>query len=412
MELSFKYQYTYFLHPYIIEPEKYEKYILKLIKDKRITLRVFEKEKDLDIYNYFNPNIRENLFPTFEIRGQELKKLLDLKPDKQAKILASHSCVCFEYMLGTTSEGKVGNENAVIFSIPKIDIICFNTGICFLSFKTNIEDASRFSDLLNFNYKFKEINSEFASLKQYENINITPTELDSVLEINSLIKDISGTNEVASSVENKFYTFGYACVPNENWNDRNEFENFENEFLKYVNTFPSNYITDLNKESEEQNLSIISKLKYSRTGITKSNCNMLCSAVDMYNYTKLPYEYETVIYYTYILRLYQKIFLRTVNDQFKKYSKILKIRKSFIDFTKTLWSKEITTDDTGTLYYKILGSTFELDELFELIRKKYEIIYKDLDIERNNKNYNILVMLLILSMITNTFTIIAYIFNG
>jgi len=411
VELSFKYQYTYFLHPYIIEPEKYEKYILKLVKDKKTTLRIFEKEKDLDLYNFFNPTIRENLFPTFEIRGQELKDFKKLKPDKLAKILASHSCVCFEYMLGTTSEGRVESENSVQFSIPKIDIICFNTGICFLSIKTNVEDTERFADLLNFNYKFKEINSEFVGLKQYENINITPRELDSVLEINSLIKEFAGTTEVEGSVENKFYTFGYACVPNENWNDRNEFENFENEFLKYVNTFPSNYITDLNKESEEQNLSIISKLKYSRTGVTKSNCNVLCSAVDMYNYTKLPYEYETMIFYTYILRLYQKIYLRYVNDQFKKYSKILKIRKSFIEFTKTLWAKDVTTDDTGTLYYKILGNTFELDELFEQIRKKYEIIYKDLDIEKNNRNYSVLVMLLILSMITNTFTIIAYIFN-
>jgi len=188
------------------------------------------------------------------------------------------------------------------------------------------------------------------------------------------------------------------------------FENFENEFLKYVNTFPSNYITDLNKESEEQNLSTISKLKYVRTGITKSNCNLLSSTVDMYNYTKLPYEYETVIYYTYILRLYQKIFLKYINSQFKSYDKIMNIRRRFIDFTKTLWAKEITNDDTGSLYYKILGSVFELDEQFEEIRKKYEIIYKDLDIEKNNRNYSIMVMLLILSLILNTFTIIAYMF--
>jgi len=53
LELSFKYQYTYFLYPYIIESEKYEKYLLRLLKDKKVTLRIFEKEKDLDIYNYF-----------------------------------------------------------------------------------------------------------------------------------------------------------------------------------------------------------------------------------------------------------------------------------------------------------------------------------------------------------------------
>ena len=102
--------------------------------------------------------------------------------------------------------------------------------------------------------------------------------------------------------------------------------------------------------------------------------------------------------------------MKYINSQFKSYDKIMNIRRRFIDFTKTLWAKEITNDDTGSLYYKILGSVFELDEQFEEIRKKYEIIYKDLDIEKNNRNYSIMVMLLILSLILNTFTIIAYMF--
>ncbi len=409
MELSFKYQYTYFLYPYIIESEKYEKYLLRLLKDKKVTLRIFEKEKDLDIYNYFSSNIRQNLFPTFELRDNDLKNFRELNTEKKAKILSKHSCVCFEYMLGQTVDGNE-QENGVIFNIPKIDIICFNTGICFVSIKTTIDQSNKFSDILNFNYKFKEINSEFASLKQYDNINIQTEMLEDVGQINDIIREITGNQKQSEGIENKFYTLGYTCIPSEYWNDRNEFENFENEFLKYVNTFPSNYITDLNKESEEQNLSIISKLKYSRTGITKSNCNLLCSTVDMYNYTKLPYEYETVIYYTYVLRLYQKIFLTQVNSEFRSYDKIIYIRKKFIEFTKTMWAKEVTNDDTGSLYYKILGSSFELEELFEQIRKKYEIIYKDLDIEKNNRNYSIMVMLLILSLILNTFTIIAYMF--
>lgn len=409
MELSFKYQYTYFLYPYIIESEKYEKYLLRLLKDKKVTLRIFEKEKDLDIYNYFSSNIRQNLFPTFEIRDNELRAFKELNNEKKAKILSKHGCVCFEYMLGQTVEGNE-QENGVFFNIPKIDIICFNTGICFVSIKTTIEQSEKFSDILNFNYKFKEINSEFVGLKQYENINIQTEMLEDARQITDIIKDITGNQKESENIENKFYTFGYACIPSEHWNDRNGFESFENEFLKYVNTFPSNYITDLNKENEEQNLSIISKLKYSRTGITKSNCNLLCSTVDMYNYTKLPYEYETVIYYTYILRLYQKIFLKQVNLEFRSYDRIIHIRKKFIDFTKTMWAKEITNDDTGSLYYRILGSSFELEDLFEQIRKKYEIIYKDLDIEKNNRNYSIMVMLLILSLILNTFTIIAYMF--
>ena len=410
MELSFKYQYTYFLHPYIIETEKYEKYILHLLKDPKVELKIFEKEKDLDLYNYFTPNIRENYFPTFEIRGDELKKFKEMGNERKAQILASHPCACFEYKIeDVLQKPEDDEETGVMFDIPKIEIICFNTGICFISFKTTVESSSKFADILNFNYKFKEINSEFLELKQYENINIHPINMEKA-KIKEIITHIVGQEKNKTEVENQFYTFGYTCIPSEHWNDRNEFENFENEFLKYVNTFPSSHITDLNKKSEERNLSIISKLKYARIGITKTTCNLLSSTVDMYNYTKLPYEYETQIYYTYILRLYQKIFLTQINTQFKKYEKIMKIRKKFIDFTKTMWSKDITTDDTGSLYYKLLGNTYELDEQFEQIRKKYEIIYKDLDIEKNNRNYTIIVMLLILSLILNTFTIIAYMF--
>ena len=409
MELSFKYQYTYFLHPYTIDEDKYEKYLLKLLKDKRIKLRIFEKEKDLEIYNYFSPTIRENLFPTFNLRDENLRNFKEMSKEKQAKILSEHACVCFEFLLNDEKK-DIKKDGVVLFNIPKIDIICFNTGTCFISIKTTVEQSEKFADILNFNYKFKEINSEFSELKQYENINIETDALKSVKDISKLIKEITGMEKQVADVENKFYTFGYTCIPSEHWNDRNEFESFENEFLKYVNTCPSSYLTDLNKKSEEQNLSTISKLRYARTGITKSNCNLLCSTVDMYNYTKLPYEYETVIYFTYILRLYQKIFLKQINTEFKSYEKILKIRKRFIEFTKTMWAKDITTDDTGSLYYRILGSTFELDEQFEQIRKKYEIIYKDLDIEKNNRNYSIMVMLLIVSLILNTFTIIAYMF--
>ena len=49
MELKTKYQYTYFTYPYIIEEDKYEKYLLKLLKDKKIKIKLFEKERDLEM---------------------------------------------------------------------------------------------------------------------------------------------------------------------------------------------------------------------------------------------------------------------------------------------------------------------------------------------------------------------------
>ena len=64
-----KYQYTNFIYPYTIDESRYDKYLLKLLNDKNCKLKLFEKEKDLDIYNFFMPNIRDFLFQTFEFRG-------------------------------------------------------------------------------------------------------------------------------------------------------------------------------------------------------------------------------------------------------------------------------------------------------------------------------------------------------
>ena len=263
---------------------------------------------------------------------------------------------------------------------------------------------------MNFNYKFKEINSEFKDLKQFENINIQTGIYKDSKEITDVINEITGENKNKDLINNKFYTFSYTCIPSDYWNDRSGFENMESEFLKYANTFPSNHIVGVNKDNDEQNLSIISNMKYSRTGITKTNCNLLCSTVDMYNYTKLPYEYETSIFYTYVLRLYQKLFLTHINSEFKNYEKIIKVRRKFAEFTNDFWSKEITDDDTGSLYYRMINESLEVDKLFEEIGRKYEVLYKDLNIEKNNRDNMIVVMLLIASLVLNTITILSYLY--
>jgi len=417
VELSVKYQYTYFLYPYTVDINKYQKYLLKLLKNRKCKLKIFEKEKDLDIYNYFNTSIRNSFMPTFELRNSSLKEFQDLNEERQSRLLAEHPCTIFEYDISEYEDDKKidfrkREENSILFTLSKIEIICFNTGICFISLKTNVENSESFADVLNFNYKFREMYSEFDGLKQYENINITTNSFKNTEQIKEVIEEIAGEREKNNNPVNKhkFYTFAYTCIQSENWNDRNPFENFENEFLKYANVCPSNYLTDLNKKSSEQNVSIISRLKYVRTGITNTSCNLLASTVDMYNYTKLPYEYENQIFYTYILRVYQSIFLNQINTEFKSYNQIIKIRREFIKFAKTLWVKDVTTDDTGSLYYRVLKNTFELDDLFEEIRKKYEIIYKDLKIEKTNRDNTIIVMLLILSLILNTFSIITYLY--
>ena len=47
MELKNRYQYTYFIHTFLINKSRYGKYISRLLKDKKFNLRIFEKQKGL-----------------------------------------------------------------------------------------------------------------------------------------------------------------------------------------------------------------------------------------------------------------------------------------------------------------------------------------------------------------------------
>ena len=416
MELMTKYQYTYFIHPYIIDETKYSKYIYKLLKDKKCSYKTFEKEKDLDIYNFFLPNIRSFLFPSFELRGESLREFNALSIEEKKKKIVKDSVAYFTYNFAEDIQGKVGTENGIFFKIEEIEIICLNTGICFFTMKTHLENTNKFTDLLNFNYRFKGINSEFAALKDYENIKIQTDTFKDMKDISELITQITGINAKAKKNNNnnnkeeilnsQFYTYSYVCVETSNWNEKTNFINIENDFLKFASVLPSDYNSDFNKTNLESNLHIIERLKYSKTTLTNMSSNIMCSGIDTYNYTKLPYEYENQYFYLYILSLYKKIFLMRLNHEFKQYDTIIKRKDVFIRFTKQLWNKDVTLDDSGALYYKTLNKTLELDELYAEIQNKYEVIYKDLNIEKNNFYYSVMVILLIVSLMFNTVNII------
>ena len=53
MELKTKYQYTYFIYPYLIEENNYKNYLYKLLKNKNCKLKVFDDSKDKKIDSYF-----------------------------------------------------------------------------------------------------------------------------------------------------------------------------------------------------------------------------------------------------------------------------------------------------------------------------------------------------------------------
>lgn len=410
MELKTKYQYTYFIYPYVVQEDKYEKYILGLLKDKKCNLKFYEKEKDSNLYNFFLPKVRESLFRNFEFTKERIKKFKEFDSKMQSRILAKYPCITFEYDIGNDVQAKTdGEENGIFFKIQKIEIICFNTGIFFLTLKTNVEDSVKFSDVLNFNYKFKDYNSELKELKNYENIHIQTNIYSNVKSLKDLINIFVPNKYGAKKLNidtNRFYTYAYTCIEQEYWNNEIDFVNLENEFYKYMLLKKDS--SNINKIIDEAN--IIDSIKYARIAITQTGIALLSSAYSKKNYLTLPFEFENQYFYLYLWILYKKIYLSKISKELDDIKNNKYVRRKFIKFTQNIWVYEITNDETGIEIDKKISKKFGLKKLYEEVKNKYDIMYKELNIERNSKINKYILIALIISLGFNFINAINIIF--
>ena len=400
MELKTNYQYTYFIHPFIIRENRYQKYILKMLKDKRCNLKIFQKEKDLKMYQYFLPKTREFLFSSFSFGNTKLKKLEELPIETRAAILSKYECNIFEYTLKKDIQGKIDEKKGIFFNVQKIEVICFKTGICFLAIKTSIEDYQNFANILNFNYKFKSINQEQTNLDKYDNIRLQTSSFEDVETFREFITGITGANLGASKLDidtERFLTYSYVCIDQSAWNHENEFEKIKHNFEKYALIFPA----DNSRNIESENIKTMSKWKYAKVALSKQGVMLFSSSADMNNYTILPDEYEKQYLYTYILNLYKKIELKKIEQEFRDPKKVKKARNKFIEFTKNMWIQEITEDETGTMLNHKIQEAIETEKIFAEVKSKYDILYKDLNIEKNKFATIVISVILVASLIFN-----------
>ena len=396
MELKTKFQYTYFIHTFLINKSRYDKYIAKLLKDEKFNLRIFQKENDLELYSYFLPRMRNFLFKTFELNKEKLEKLDELPFETKTAIISDMPCVTFEYDLKKDLQGKTIDENSIFFKIQKVSVVCFNTGICFLALKTNIEESDKFADVLNFNYKFRDINQEY---NNYDDIKLQADYFEDMQEIKKFIIDITGPNFDAMKIDlnvERFYTFSYTCIDQVAWNVNTTFENIRPEFLKYIEILP-----DDQGDNVKENAKILSNTKFSKIGVSKSGVNLLSSDVDINNYTILPEEYENQYFYTYILALYSKAILKKLDYDFKMGKNIEKTRKEFIEFTKKIWVQEATSEDFGSLLYQNIRKSLEVEEQYGKIKNKYDILYRELKIEKTERMSIFIAIVLVITLIFN-----------
>jgi len=393
MEIKVKYQYSYFIYPYTVTKEKYDKYIDGLIKNKKCKIKMFEREKDLDIYTYFNSDIRKKYFQTFDFTREER-----VKETEAINKIRKHNCIIFEYFVGNNAQGKIGEENGIFFKIPKVEIICFNTGVCFISIKTHLEGSEDFKNILNFNYKFRDISSEYSKLKEYEHINIQTDSFNDIKDIKKIIQEI-----ISCEPENgNFFTHTYTCIDSEYWNA--EVNKVESEFLKYAYTCPSNY--DVNFE-KDQLLQRINKWKNIKIAGTKQCFSLLTNNIETANYTKLPEQFEREYFYTLIFNLYKKEYLRILKENIYN----MKVVDEFEQFEEELLRTELTDDETGDLIDEMWQNILEIGKNTEKIRQKMDYIDKNIILKRYRKMSKLLGTILLISLIFNIINLLMLI-NG
>ena len=390
MELKVKYQYTYFIKPFLIK--------------ENFNLKFFEKERDLNIYSYFLPEVRDYIFPTFSYDKQKIKEFENLDNALKSNLLADLHCNVFEYKLNKKAQGKINDNEGIFFNITNIEVICFDSGICFLLIKTDLENNQNFSNLLDFNYKFKDINSEFSKLKEYNNIKIQTDEFSNMKDLPQFIQEVIGGEGKFADLKDidmynrRFFVYTYACVEQENWEN---FNDIENDFIKFTNVLPNNNTIAFNGEKLNKIVETVDQFKNARFGFTKQSATFLASSIDTNNYTKLLFEYDNDYLYTLIFSLYQRIYLKKIELDLKSKKNIDSIRRVFTKFTKEIWGKELTNSVTGTTFYSKWKKTFELEELYNNIKNKYDIIYKDSSVEKENKVNKIILIALVISLLLN-----------
>ena len=314
--------------------------------------------------------------------------------ETRAAILAKYPCNIFSYDLKNSVHGKAGVDKGIFFKIQNIEIICFKNGICFLTMKTNIEDSDEFSDLLNFNYKFRDINQDVSVLNNYENITIQTNSFETIDRFKDFIYSITGLNAKAIELDidtERFLTYSYVCIDGKNWNIYNKFNSIEHDFIKLTNVLPADDIANFDKNE----IMSFSKWNYAKVGLTKRSMVLMTSSIEMNNYTILPDEYEKQYFYEYILALYKRIYLKKLSLECKSGVNIKKTRKKFISFTKNLWIQDVSENDIGTMINQKLKEILELDELYNKIKSEFDILYKDWNIEKN-KIYTVIILVVII----------------
>ena len=365
MELKTNNQYSIFIYPFVVNEKNYNEYILKLLENDKCELKLWNKDEDISIYTYFKQNIREKVFWPFSYSKMKIQKLNDLDNEFKSKVLSQYEVTMFKYNLNNKIQGRIGEDNTSLFDVDNIEIVCFKTGICFILLKTSLGKEIEISDVLNFNNKFRNIESDFKTANQ-EEIIVQTDDFKNSNDIYNIIRDIKGNNEDAKKLrisDERIFTYTYSSLNKESWKD-NFNDSLKENFIKLYNVLPNQLDNfDIKQYSSE----IIDVSKFIKIGFTNQGTALFSSACEK-NSLNMPYVYGQEYLYTYIISLYKKLYINKLMNEYEEIKKFDKIKNKLENFTNSIWIDSITKNKNGDLLNKKWEETLQLQYKYEKLK--------------------------------------------
>lgn len=411
MDFKINYQYTYFIYPYLIEEREYQSYLYGLLKNPKCKLKLFDRKKDVGIDTYFLPELKNKMFWSLDMTKSALKQYETMDKKMKAALLSKKDCNIFEYELDGDIPGKIGEKNGIFFDVTKVEIICFNTGVCFLLFKTALSEGQHFSDLLNFNFKFRDINSKTEHSKQYESIKIQTEKFNNMQNFSEFIQQIAGSNIEAKQINldtDRLITYAYVCLTQNEWNKNVDIKLLEKEFEKYRKMKPAEeQLEDVTLKEQS-----VYQEKYLYYGFTNNATVLFTCDNNIKNYTTIPFKYENEQLYHFIFNLYKKIYLKKIIYQLQQNNNFEIVKEKFLTFAKKDWIYEVTGDEIGRILEKHYVEEQNLQETFIKLKQQYDILYKDYDVAKTKKVNNWVTAIIGVMIVLNIINIYIYIIFG
>ena len=386
MENKVRYQYSYFIYPFTIN--NYKTYIYSLLKNKKIELKMFDLAKDVELYKYFLEPAKNYFFNTIQWK-QEKRKMFENMDDRlRASILSKMGTCYFTHPLEKQIHGKIDN-GGLFFTIDQITIVCNASRNCFLLVKTHIDNLENIKQVLNFNYKFRELQMPQAELQYYDKIRIQTTQFETSEEIQTILKEITNQSELRIP-----YVHSYVCLDSENWSKPEDFETLRQNYIKYINIQPTNETGELKTIKKE----IINE-DFAKMSIGKEGNFLFTSSIKSENYTKIPYLFEAIYLYTYLIRLEQKETLLTLFEE--KW-----LNNTYNEWELLLIRDKITENSEIELFYHELGELWDIDLLKKLQKEYSQIQFQKEEIAKNKKWNKLLIIICLISIAINMYNLI------